>query len=261
MRLLRTATARSDLEDIVKLFQTLSFRPKALADRRNPFMGVRAGDRLGVYPAECDVPALEGRRYLWTARAFAIGMFLSLSVNVALGFALAGLSPLVRVEPMLLTFKEKNEQLVRVEPFSRGTKGFELMTEMLVRDYVLSRNEIVLDEDEMKRRWGGGGLVAHRSDTDEYRRFVSEMAPKYEEIRQRRLLRTVIVHRVSKIAEGYWQVEFSTNDTDATGRKISDSLWVASMTTTYVPREISWEDRYMNPLGFIVTAYSVTARQ
>ncbi|HIJ63541.1 MAG TPA: hypothetical protein HPQ04_12680, partial [Rhodospirillaceae bacterium] len=42
------------------------------------------GDRLGAYPAERDVPALEGRRYLWTARAFAIGMFLSLCLNAVL---------------------------------------------------------------------------------------------------------------------------------------------------------------------------------
>lgn len=249
------------MDAVVTFFRPLSFRAKGLGGLGASSGATIGGDRLGGYPADCDVPALEGRRYLWTARAFAIGMFLSLCANVVLGFAIAGLSPLVRVEPMLLTFKEKSEQLVKVEPFSRGAKGFEIMTEMLVRDYVLSRHEIVLDEDEMKRRWGGGGLVAHRSDADEYRRFVAEMAPKYEEIRQRRLVRTVVVHRVSKIAEGYWQVEFSTNDSDGSGRKMSDSLWVASMTTAYVPREVSWEDRYMNPLGFIVTAYSVTARQ
>ncbi len=222
---------------------------------------VTAGDRLGVYPAECDVPALEGRRYLWTARAFAIALFLSLCLNVVLGFAVVSLTPLVRVEPMLLSFRDKSDQLVKVEPFSKGTRGFELMTEMLVRDYVLSRHEIVLDEGEMRRRWGGEGLVAHRSDPEEYRRFTAEMAPRYEEIRQKRLVRTVAVHRVSKIAEGYWQVEFSTSDYGQNSQSIGETVWVASLTTAYVPREISWEDRYMNPLGFIVTAYSVTAKQ
>jgi type IV secretory pathway component VirB8 len=188
-------------------------------------------------------------------------MFLSLVLNIVLGFAIAGLAPLVRVEPMLLSFKDKSEQIVRVEPFSKGTSGFELMTEMLVRDYVLARHEIVLDEGEMRRRWGGEGIVAHRSDPDEYRRFVAEMAAKYEEIRQKRLVRTASVHRVSKIADGYWQVEFSTSDYDSTNRKLGEGLWVASMTVGYYPREVNWQDRFMNPLGFIVTAYSVTARQ
>ena len=230
-------------------------------DRVQPDAAPGGRDRLGGYPAERDVPALEGRRYLWTARAFAIGMFLSLSLNVVLGFALVSLTPVVRVEPMLLTFKDKSEQIVKVEPFSKGTSGFELMTEMLVRDYVLSRHELVLDEAEMRRRWGGEGVVAHRSDPEEYRRFVAEMAPKYEEIRQKRLVRTVVIHRVSKIADGYWQVEFSTIDYDGANRKIAEGLWVASMTVTYVLREVNWADRYMNPLGFTVTAYSVTVRQ
>ena len=222
---------------------------------------VVAADRLGVYPAERDVPALEGRRYLWIARAFAIGMFLSLCLNVILGISIGALSPLVRVEPMLVTFKDRSEQLVKIEPFERGTSGFELMTEALVRDYVLSRHEIVLDETELRRRWGGRGIVAHRSSSEEYSRFVSETAPRYDEIRQRRLVRTVAVHRVSKIADGYWQVEFVTQDFLSGVTKAGEQRWVASLTVGYVPREVSWEDRYMNPLGFIVTDYSVAAEE
>lgn len=216
-------------------------------------------DRLGIYPSERDVPALEGRRYLWIARAFAIGMFLSLCLNVVLGIAIGTLSPLIRVEPMLVTFKERSEQIVKIEPFERGTSGFELMTEALVRDYVLSRHEIVLDEAEMRRRWGGKGMVSHRSSAEEYARFVAETAPKYDESRQLRLMRTVAVHRVSKIADGYWQVEFTTQDFANGASKLAEQHWVASLTITYAPREVSWEDRYMNPLGFLVTGYSVAA--
>jgi len=217
-------------------------------------------DRLGPFPMERDVPALEGRRYLWTARAFAIGMFLSLCLNGALGFALASLSPLVRVEPMLLSFKDKSEQLVQVEPFTKGTRGFELMTEMMVRDYVLAREEVLLDEKEMRRRWGGGGVVAHRTSPEEYRRFIAESAEKYDELRKRRLARSVIVHRVSKIAEGYWQVEFSVNNIDSFNNRISDETWVASLNSSYLPMAVNFEDRYMNPLGFIVSSYSISQR-
>ncbi|HIJ63197.1 MAG TPA: type IV secretion system protein [Rhodospirillaceae bacterium] len=215
------------------------------------------GDRLGLYPAERDVPALEGRRYLWTARAFAIGMFLSLCLNAVLAFAIASLSPLVRVEPMLLSFKDRGEQLVQVEPFSKGTRGFELMSEMLVRDYVLWREEVVLDEGEMRRRWGGGGVIAHRSDPEEYRRFVTAMAPKYEELRQKRLIRKVAVHRVSKISDGYWQVEFTTADVDPLRDQGGERTWLASLSAAYLPTAVRWEDRYMNPLGFVVLSYSV----
>jgi type IV secretion system protein VirB8 len=220
-----------------------------------------AGDRLGIYPAERDVPALEGRRYLWIARAFAIGMFLSLCLNIVLGMAIGGLAPMIRVEPMLLTFKDRSEQIVKIEPFQRGSSGFELMTEMLVRDYVLSRHEILLDEPEMRRRWGGRGLVAFRSSPEEYARFVAETAPHYEELHQARLTRSVGIHRVSKIAEGFWQVAFSTEDSKQGIGKIAEDHWVASLSVAYVPREINWEDRYMNPLGFIVTDYAVVTER
>lgn len=215
-------------------------------------------DRLGIYPAERDVPALEGRRYLWTARAFAIGMFLSLCLNAVLAFAIAGLSPLVRVEPMLLSFRDKSEQLVQVEPFSRGTRGFDLMTEMLVRDYVLWREEVVLDEKEMRRRWGGGGVIAFRSDPEEYRRFVAATAPRFEELRQKRLIRSVVVHRVAKLSDGYWQVEFTTSEADPLKGQGLEKTWVASLSAAYLPTAVRWEDRYMNPLGFVVLSYSVT---
>jgi len=224
-------------------------------------LAIDSKDRLGAYPVEKDVPALEGRRYLWIARAFAIGMFLSLCLNVVLGVAIGALAPLVRVEPMLLTLKDRSEQIVKIEPFERGTSGFELMTESLVRDYVLSRHEVVLDEAEMRRRWGGRGIVAHRSSDEEYARFVAETAPRYEELRQMRLMRTVAIRRVSKIAEGYWQVEFLTQDFAGGVKQVAEKQWVASLTIGYVPREVSWEDRYMNPLGFIVTDYSVAAEE
>jgi type IV secretory pathway component VirB8 len=216
-------------------------------------------DKLGLYPSERDVPGLESRRYLWTARAFAVGLFLSLSLNAVLGFAIMTLTPLLRVEPMLLTFKDKSEQIVRIEPFDKDTQGYEVMTEMLVRDYVLARHEIVLDESELKRRWGGQGILAFRSSAEEYQRFVKETAVHLDEIRQKKLVRAVTIHRASKIAEGYWQVEFSTRDMLA-NNKVADMNWVASMTIENRPAKVRYEDRFMNPLGFQVTAYSVTSR-
>jgi type IV secretion system protein VirB8 len=130
-----------------------------------------------------------------------------------------------------------------------------------VRDYVLSRHEILLDEAEMRRRWGGHGLVAYRSTPEEYSRFVAETAPRFDALRQARLVRTVAIHRVSKIADGFWQVSFSTADQADANHRTNEERWVASLSVSYMPRQVSWEDRYMNPLGFIVTAYSVVAER
>ena len=51
------------------------------------------------------------KRYLWTARAFAIIMAISLCCNVVLVLAIMQVMPLYRVEPFLLTFQDKQEQI------------------------------------------------------------------------------------------------------------------------------------------------------
>ena len=58
---------------------------------------------------EISVDLLRERRYLWTARAFAIVSGVALCVNLVLLVAIMHLMPLKRVEPFLLTFQNKEE--------------------------------------------------------------------------------------------------------------------------------------------------------
>ena len=218
-------------------------------------------DRLGRYPAELDVPALEGRRYLWTARAFAIGMFLSLAANVALGFALGALVPLQRVEPMLVTFRAKGDQIVRIEPFEQGTRGFDVMAEMLVREYVQVRHEVVADTGEMMHRWGGAGVMRFRSDAGEYERFARETRDLYAKLRADGITRSVTINEASRIAADKWQVEFTTTDYDAGHAMLHETRWLATLTVAFVAQAVAFEDRYMNPLGFVVKDYFLAAKQ
>ena len=54
------------------------------------------------------------KRYLWTARAFAIITVVSLCCNVVLLLAIAQVIPLFRVEPYLLSFQNKEEQIYNI---------------------------------------------------------------------------------------------------------------------------------------------------
>ena len=56
------------------------------------------------------------KRYLWTARAFAIVFGVSLCCNFILTYVIMSLVPLYRVEPFLLSFADKKEQIYKVEP-------------------------------------------------------------------------------------------------------------------------------------------------
>ncbi len=213
----------------------------------------RAPDQVGRYPSAVHVPALESRRYLWTARSYAIALYLSLIVNLALASALFMLVPLKSVQPMLVTFHPKSDQVVKVEPFARGTNGFDLMTEKMIAEYVKFREEIISDEKEMAERYSN--YIYNRTNQQIFPQFQEEASRTYNEFRTRRLVRYVDINVVNRQGGGYI-VEFETTDSDNTGREIQKLVWQATLTVDYVPREVTYSEQYINPLGFIVTSYS-----
>ena len=80
------------------------------------------------------------KRYLWTARAFAIITAVSLCCNIVLLLAIAQGIPLYRVEPVLLTFQNKQEQVYNIQPVNRDMEDEKEITEVFVREYVLLRS-------------------------------------------------------------------------------------------------------------------------
>ena len=77
------------------------------------------------------------KRYLWTARAFAIITAISLCCNVVLLLAIAQVMPLFRIEPFLLTFQSKSEQVYNIMPVRGNLTDEKAITEVFVREYVL----------------------------------------------------------------------------------------------------------------------------
>lgn len=229
------------------------FRKKAVAA-----VGDANADVLGRYPAEMDVPALEGRRYLWTARAFAIGMYFSLLVNVALGFALYGLTPLKSITPMLVTFSDKREQVVRIEPFETTTRGYSLMTQKLAAEYVKYREEIVADAGEQQRRWAE--YMGARMTPQAFQQFRLAMAGPYKEYQEQGRIRTVDILDVRPLSNNYFQIEFKATDFDANNQPIGETLFEAGVSVAYVARQVRDAEKFVNPLGFTVTKYTRTAR-
>ena len=215
-------------------------------------------DAIGRYPANVHVPALESRRYLWTARAFGIGLYLSLVVNVALAAALFMLAPLKKVEPMLVTFSPKSEQVVHIEPFDKGTRGFDLMTEKMVGEYVKIREEILSDEKEMAERYSN--YIYNRTKSEEFNVFQDEASKRYNEFRTRRFTRYVDIVVVNRQGSGYI-VEYETTDVDYTGREVQKLSWQATLTVDYIERQVTYKEQYINPLGFTVTSYSTRTKR
>lgn len=217
-------------------------------------------DQVGRYPSAVHVPALESRRYLWTARAYAIALYLSLVVNFALAGALFMVLPLKEVQPMLVTFYPQSNQVVKIEPFEAETPGFAVMTEKMIREYVQFREEILNDNKVMQERYNE--YISRRTTQGEYRNFVETGRARFEEFRARRFTRYVDVTAVTPQGKtNTFVVEYETVDKDYMDNEVERTTWLATISISFVPQEVTYKDRFLNPLGFTVTSYSTRQKR
>lgn len=230
---------------------------------RNPFTKIKpiaTADQLGPIPTNVRVDALPEREWKITARMFAIAFFVSGTLNVSLAWAFITILPLKEVLPVLVTTTDKSEQIVRMQPFTRTMAGMTAMTEKLVREYVVMRHTMVLDDAEMTRRWGADGDIWRYSTTDEYERFMLQTRPTWEALKQRQVSRSVEIVSSSQISPGYWQVEFTVTERE-NNALTSRNNYVASLRALYEPTTVRYDERLLNPLGFHVANYTIAARQ
>lgn len=199
------------------------------------------------------------KRYLWTARAFAIITTISLCCNIVLILAIMQVLPLYRVEPFLLTFQNKEEQVYNIQPIKGRMEDQKAITEVFVRQYVLLRSSFDRDVQEMEARWMPGGPVQEMSSSAVYTEFLEKTAKKaLDLIRVRSLQRNVRILTVNELGRGLWQVEYETQDMYPDSPAPEVNYWTASLRIAYNRKSVKYGERLKNPVGFTVVRYSLT---
>ena len=205
------------------------------------------------------VDLLRERRYLWTARAFAIVSAVALCVNLVLLVAIIHLMPLKRVEPFLLTFQNKDEQVVRIRPLSKDMAAEDIISEAMIRQYVLLRNTMFSDIDEMTFRWGPDGPLRWMSSSQEYNRFSKTKNDWLARIKLEGLTREVRIESVVR-NQGIWLVYIVTRDMLPEAEEPVISRWRIRLSIKYFAqeqKEVKYINRLKNPLGFAVDKYAI----
>ena len=198
------------------------------------------------------------KRYLWTARAFAIITAVSICCNVILILAIIQVIPLFRVEPYLLSFQAKEEQVYNIRPYATNLTENKYITEAFVRSYVLQRSTIVNDETEMEIRWLPGGVVQEMSSSAVYEEFISKTANRaIDLVKKRGLKRDINILTVNELGQGLWQVEYESRDMYPSSISPELNYWTASLRVMYRKKSVKFNDRLNNPVGFTVTRYSL----
>lgn len=199
------------------------------------------------------------KRYLWTARAFAIITAISLCCNIVLILAIMQVLPLYRVEPFLLAFQNKEEQVYNIQPIKGHMEDQKAITEVFVRQYVLLRSSFDRDVQEMEARWMPGGPVQEMSSSAVYTEFLEKTAKKaLDLIRARSLQRNVRILTVNELGRGLWQVEYETQDMYPDSPAPEVNYWTASLRIAYNRKSVKYGERLKNPVGFTVVRYSLT---
>lgn len=198
------------------------------------------------------------KRYLWTARAFAIITAISICCNIILMLALIQVLPLYRVEPFLLTFQNKQEQVYNIiQP--AGLENRKHITEIFVREYVLLRSSFSRNIPEMEARWLPGGPVQEMSSDAVYNEFLERTAKRaVSVIKSKGLSRNVKIISANELSSGLWQVEYETRDMYPDSVRPEINYWTASLRIMYRNKTVKYGERLKNPVGFTVIKYSLT---
>ncbi len=198
------------------------------------------------------------KRYLWTARAFAVVTAISLCCNLILLLTIAQILPLYRVEPYLLTLSNKEEQVYNIIPYSRDMEAKKSITETFIRQYVLLRTTLLSDIEEMEARWQNGGDLQKMSSPIVYQEFMSETGPKLmKRMKEDGLTSNVSIITVNEISDSLWQVEYSVDYYLPSSYTPKKMKYRASMRVQYIPQRVSYKERLKNPVGFTVLSYSI----
>ena len=215
--------------------------------------------RRSTQSSELFVANIGEKRYLWTARAFAIVTALSICCNIVLILAIYQVLPLYRVEPFLLTFQNRAEQVYNIQPIKGGLRNQRAITEVFVREYVLLRSAFERNIPEMEARWMPGGTIQEMSAANVYQDFLDNTAQKaLNIIRTRGLVREVKILSVNELSNGIWQVEYETRDMYPDSEKPELNYWTASLNVGYRKKTVKYGDRLKNPIGFTVYNYSLS---
>ncbi len=199
------------------------------------------------------------KRYLWTARAFAVIAAFSLCCNIVLILAILQVIPLYRVEPFLLTFQNRSEQVYNIQPITTELRNRKAITEVFVREYVLLRSSFSSDVAEAEARWMPGGPIQEMSDNRVYQDFLDNVAKRaIGIIKNNGMERSVKILSVNELTDGVWQVEYETRDMYPDSAQPEVGYWTASLNVGYRRKTVKYGDRLKNPVGFTVYRYALS---
>ncbi|MBO7244409.1 MAG: type IV secretion system protein [Alphaproteobacteria bacterium] len=201
--------------------------------------------------------AVKERRYLWMARVFALVLVVSSLTTIMLINALVSLVPIVRVQPFFLTTLNKNEQVINIVKPNLNQINIRTLTESFIRQYLLSYFSIGSNVQELERRSSIDGDVNWMSAPTVYAKFTEYADDWIKQAKEEGLTRNVQILFVQPYKtnnrENIWRAEVKFTEMKHLSQEPKESTWVVTLNVAFEQlRDLTWEQRLKNPLGFKV---------
>ncbi|MPR09530.1 VirB8/TrbF family protein [Microvirga tunisiensis] len=223
----------------------------------------REPDEIGTYPAKVDVFSNRAKRVYRNLRIEYIIIGVLLITNLVQANLLSEMFPLYRVVPFFVTFSDKAEQVVRIDPPSGNLRSLDILTENNVREYIKLRNTISQDDVSNFNRWSG--KVKEFSEDGVFQAFLDEIKPVHDAAMKGQFTRNIVIDAVQAVQANFYRVEFTAYDRKI-GSGLTDTVesrktFIAELRVANQPRRITYSKRFDNPLGFTVLAYAVVPKR
>ena len=202
--------------------------------------------------------------FRWLSRLVMLCAVVSLGFFLCASLVIFRMAPEIIVQPLLIISQDGSDNMVRYEPITKNMQSIKKFTELYIKQYVIMRNSVVNDEQEMRTRWGPGGIVHYLSTPIVYNDFVGNNAKKVEKMFDADTSKEVRIDSIGKVSENSpaWTVYFtiynlSSKAVDNSGALILKTTRMkASITPQFIPERAAIFPRLINPLGFTVMKYN-----
>ena len=180
-------------------------------------------------------------------------------IAVIEALALWQMMPLKTVEPYTLLVDKNTGYVQALKPLEPGQiAGNTALTQSFLVQYVIARESFDINALQANYR-----KVALWSEGTARSQYVAGMQASNPDSLLARLPRTTVletrVKSVTPMAGNTAMIRFDTVRRDGNGNAQAPQSWVVVVKYKYSGEPMSIDDRYVNPLGFLVTGYQRSA--
>lgn len=177
-------------------------------------------------------------------------------VIIVLVIAIVSLLPLKSKEFVLYEFSNGGNNFVKITKAGEEIRSRPLLIAHFLRAYVQAR-EPINKVDEAERY---AAVVRAMSSDKIFSAFRAAYGNKSSPLYKDGFKRSIEIVRDSAIDAGIHQIEFKTKDSTDGVKGENVQEWVANIAYTFDAQAVSFDDRHFNPIGMIITEYTLSSR-